>query len=137
MPELIYPTPLQSVAGSGGVNGPPYLKYLKHRKDWAAVTLISTYEDQGIDTNTSADNVAQEYTLIYNGLTDEQAQILDNFWDIHGKHTTFTFVEPRDKPWTDIEGDTVTGCRFISYEADHEQVRTIQSRTVRIGKYPS
>lgn len=135
-----YPTPQQALAGSSGQFGPPYVKFLKLRKDWAKVTLIAEFEDGGIDTNTSADNVLQEYLLIYDGLTDEDANILDAFWDAHGLHVTFTFVEPRDHPWTFDEGDTITGCRFIAYEKDHADVngvKFVQKRTVRIGKYPS
>ena len=134
MPEQTYPTPLHSVSYD---TGPQYLKYLKVRKDWGSLTLISKFEDGGIDTNTSADNCLQEYRLSYDGLTDEDANILDVFWDTHGLHTTFIFIEPRDHPWTFQEGATVTGCRFISYEKDHDKVKGIQRREVVIGKYPS
>jgi hypothetical protein len=137
MPEDTYPTPLHS---SSYDTGPVYLKFLKVRKDWASITLISKYEDGGIDTNTSANDCLQEYRLFYDGLTDEDANILDQFWDAHGLNIPFTFIEPRDHPWTGIEGDTVTGCRFISYEKDHADVngvKTIQKREVIIGKYPS
>ena len=134
MPEQTYPTPLHSVSYD---TGPQYLKYLKVRKDWGSLTLISKFEDGGIDTNTSAANCLQEYRLSYDGLTDEDANILDVFWDTHGLHTTFTFIEPRDHPWTFQEGATVTGCRFISYEKDHDKVKGIQRREVVIGKYPS
>jgi len=132
-----YPTPLHSASYD---TGPIYLKYLKVRKDWAAITLISTFEDGGIDTNTSADNVLQEYLLEYDGLSDEDANILDQFWDAHGLNVTFDFYEPRDHPWTFQEGNLVTGCRFISFDRDHGNVngvKFIQKRTVRIGKYPS
>lgn len=134
MPEATYPTPLHSATYD---TGPVYLKYLKVRKDWGSLTLISKFEDGGIDTNTSAANCLQEYMLEYDGLTDEDANILDQFWDAHGLHTTFTFIEPRDHPWTYQEGSTVTGCRFISYEKDHGQVKETQKRRVVIGKYPS
>ncbi len=133
MPEATYPTPLHS---TGYDTGPVYMKYLKVRKDWSKVTSVSEFEDGGIDTNTYASNTLQEYLLEYDGLTDEDANILDQFWDAHGLNTTFTFIEPRDHPWTGSEGSTVTGCRFISYEKDHEQVKGIQKRSVRIGKYP-
>lgn len=132
-----YPTPLHSQSYD---TGPLYLKYLKVRRDWAKVTLISEYEDGGIDTNESADNVLQEYLLEYDGLSDQDANILDEFWDAHRLSVTFTFVEPRDHPWTGVEGATVTGCRFISYEKDHADVNGVrygQRRSVRIGKYPS
>lgn len=129
-----YPTPLQSVSYD---TGPLYLKYLKVRKDWAAITLISTYEDKGIDTNESADNVLQEWILEYDGLSDQDAKILDDFWNAHRLSVDFTFIEPRDDPWTGVEGGTFTGCRFIAYEKDHSLVLTGQKRSVRIGKYPS
>lgn len=128
-----YPTPLHSPTYD---TGPQYLKYLKVRKDWASVTLVSRFEDGGIETNRSADVPMQEYHLEYNGLEDEDANILDEFWDTHGLHVTFDFIEPRDHPWTGQEGNTVTGCRFISYERDHDKV-WIQSRRVVIGKFPS
>lgn len=132
----IYPTPLQAVAGSGGQVGPQYLKYTKHPKAWEDITLISKYEDQGRDFNTSAADTAQRWTLIYDGLSDDDAQILDTFWDAHQLHVSFTFVEPRDKPWTYQEGNTETGVRFESYTGDHDKVKTIQRRTVVLVKYP-
>jgi hypothetical protein len=137
MAEATYPTPLHSTSYD---TGPLYLKFLKLRKGYAQITQISQYEDGGIDTNESASNVLQEYLLEYDGLTDEDANILDQFWDQHRLHVLFTFIEPRDHPWTYQEGNTVTGCRFISYEKDHADVngvKFIQKRTVRIGKYPS
>lgn len=132
----VYPTPKQAVAGSGGQFGPQYLKYRKHPKEWSEITLISVYEDQGRDFNTSATDAPQRWTLEYDGLTDDEAQILDTFWDAHQLHLTFTFVEPRDKPWSYVEGNTVTGVRFESYTADHDKVKTIQRRTVVLVKYP-
>lgn len=137
MPEQIYPTPLHSQSYD---TGPVYLKFLKVRKDWSRLTLISTFEDGGIDTNSSADSCLQEYILDYDGLADEDANILDIFWDTHKLNLTFTFIEPRDHPWTFQEGATVTGCRFISYDKDHADVngvKDIQKRRVVIGKYPT
>lgn len=133
MPEDTYPTPLHS---SSYDTGPFLMKYLKRPKDWGSITLISPFEDQGRDFNTSADNCAQIYELEYDGLTDEDANILDQFWDTHRISVPFTFIEPRDHPWTGVEGSTVTGCHFVSYEKDHNKVKTIQSRKVVIAKYP-
>lgn len=129
-----YPTPLHSVTYD---SGPLYLKYLKVRKDYSEATLISTYEDKGADLNYSAADVPQVYELEYDGLTDEDANILDQFWDDHKRHISFTFIEPRNHPWTGAEGNTVTGCYFLSYEKDHTKVKGIQSRKVSIIKYPS
>lgn len=133
MAEQTFPTPLHSATY---LTGPVYMKFQRLRKDWAAVTVVSTFEDKGIDTQTSAGDVLQEYLLEYDGLSEEDAQILDDFWDAHGINRTFTFIEPRNKPWTGAEGGTVTGCRFISYDSDHSKVWS-QKRIIRIGKYPA
>jgi len=137
MPEATYPTPLHV---TGYNEGPLISKYLKVRKDYSEITLISTFEDQGRDFNTSADVGPQRWELTYDGLTDEDAQILDDFWDAHKLHVTFTFIEPRDAPWTHTEGGTDTGVRFESYEKDHGDVngvKFIQKRSVKLVKYPS
>lgn len=137
MPEQTYPTPLHSQTYD---TGPVYLKFLRVRKDYGEITLISKYEDGGRDFNLSADTPPQRWELEYNGLADEDANILDQFYDAHKLNTTFTFIEPRDHPWTDQEGDTVTGVRFESYEKDHADVngvKFIQRRVVKLVKYPT
>lgn len=135
MPEQTYPTPLHSPSYN---TGPVYLKFRKLAKDWASVTVVSVFEDQGRDFQKSAADAPQFYELIYDGLGDEDAKILDDFWDAHGIDTPFTFIEPRDNPWTGAEGNTVTGCYFAEggYEKDHSKVWS-QSRRVLIVKYPA
>lgn len=113
------------------------MKYLRRAKDWASVTIESTYEDQGKDFNTTADDCPIIWEITYDGLTDEDANILDQFWDAHGIAVSFIFIEPRDHPWTGAEGDTYTGCHFVSFEKDHDKVKGIQKRDVVIAKYPS
>lgn len=137
MPELTYPTPLHS---STYDTGPIYVKYLKVRKDYSEITLQSKYEDGGRDFNLSADEPPQRWEITYDGLADEDANILDQFWEQHKLHNTFTFIEPRDHPWTYHEGNTFTGCRFESFEKDHGDVngvKFIQKRKVVIVKYPT
>lgn len=134
MSEATYPTPLHSPTYD---TGPVYIKYTKHAKDWNEITIISTYEDKGIDTNESADDAPQRWTLEYDGLSEEDVQILDSFWDAHRLHVTFIFIEPRDRPWSGAEGSTVTGVRFESYEdRDHDKV-WVQRRVAHLIKYPS
>src|SRR5690349_5071876 len=134
MPEQTYPTPLHSQSYD---TGPVYMKYLQRAKDWASVTVVSVFEDQGRDFNEPADDVPQIWEITYDGLTDEDANILDQFWNAHRLAVTFTFIEPRDHPWTGGEGNTVTGCNFVSYERDHDKVKGIQKRRVVIAKYPA
>lgn len=128
-----YPTPLQM---AGYDEGPFYVKYLKLRKDYSEITLVSVFEDQGRHFNLSADAAPQRWEITYAGLTDNNAQIIDDFWNVHRLHVSFTFVEPRDEPWTGVEGTTYTGVRFESYEKDHDQVKDQQKRTVRLVRYP-
>lgn len=122
-----YPTPSQG--------GPQFSKYLKEPEDWKAITVSSEFEDGARDFLVHASTTPQYYDLEYNGLPDTQASTLDSFWDAHGLHTLFDFIEPRNHPWTGA-GSTVTGCRFASYERDHVKVWG-QKRTVRIVKYPT
>lgn len=134
MSEATFPTPGHS---STYDIGPFILKYLKRPKDWASVTVSSEFEDGGRDFLVRAPTPPQFYELTYDGLTDEDANILDEFWDAHGQHVKFTFIEPRNHPWTGVEGLTVTGCNIVSYERDHNKVKNTQSRKIVIAKYPS
>jgi hypothetical protein len=134
MPEDVYPTPLHSQSYN---TGPIYMKYTKYAKDWKEITLISTFEDKGVDTNESAANMPQKWTIEYDGLEEDDVQILDDFWNNHRLSIPFTFIEPRDRPWTGAEGLTVTGVKFEDYEdRDHDKV-WIQRRVVHLIKYPS
>lgn len=123
-----YPTPSQG--------GPQYLKFTKERLDYSEITIQAKYEDGGRDFNTSASAPPQRYVFEYDGLLDTEASTLDTFWDIYKLSDTFTLIEPRNHPWTGA-GSTVTGVRFESYEADHDKVKTINKRTVRLVKYPT
>jgi hypothetical protein len=132
-----YPTPGHSATYN---EGPFYVKYLKVRKDYKEITLISEYEYQWRDFNTSADDAPQRWELTYDGLSDEDANMLDQFYDAHQLSVTFTFIEPRDHPWTGVEGGTFTGVRFESYEKDHGDVngvKFVQKRKVVLVKYPT
>jgi len=133
MPEQIFPTPLHSPTYE---TGPLYLKYLKRPKAWDEVTVTSEFEDGGRDFLERASDAPQRWLLEYNGLSDQDANILDQFYEDHRLSRPFTFIEPRDHPSTGSEGGTFTGCYFEKYERDHEKV-WIQSRSIVIVKYPT
>lgn len=133
MPEQTFPTPLHSQTYD---TGPFIMKYLKRPKDWESITVFSDFEDGGRDSVLHAATPPQFWELTYNGLEDEDANILDQFWDAHGLHVSFIFIEPRDHPSTGVEGGTFTGCKFVSYERDHEKV-WIQARKIVIVKRPA
>lgn len=132
MPD-IFPTPLHSQTYD---TGPLYMKYLRHPKDWKAITVQSKFEDGGVDVLETGADAPQRWTLEYDGLEDEDANILDQFWESHRLSIPFTFIEPRDHPWTGIEGGTYTNVYFESYERDHAKV-WIQKRTITLVKFPA
>jgi len=110
---------------------------LKRPKAWDEVTVFSEFEDGGKDILEHASNAPQYWELEYNGLEDEDANILDQFWDAHRLSVSFTFIEPRDHPWTGTEGATYTGCYFAEpMSRNHDKV-WIQSRKVVIVKRPA
>lgn len=113
--------------------------YIKHALDWKAITLESTYEDQGFDTNRSADAPAQRWTLIYLVKSEAAAAVLDAFWDAHKLEVPFTFVEPRRIPHVaGLEGQTHTGVYFEEYIDDgFDEKIWKQKRTVRLIKPPT
>lgn len=124
-----YPTPTQG--------GPQYLKYTKHRKDWKEITVISVFEDRGVDTNSSADNMPQRWSFEYDGLTEDEVGTLDDWWDTHRLTGSFDLQEPRNEPWSGTVGSTITGVKFEDYEdGTHDKV-WINKRIVHLVKYPS
>jgi hypothetical protein len=118
--------------------GAKYLKFIKHRKDYSEITIFSTYEDKGVDTNESASDAPQRYTLIYGGLTQTQAKVILDHYNANRLSTTFSFQEPRNDPWTGTTGSTITGVRYESpvEQPEHDHV-AVQSLTVHLIKRPS
>ena len=119
--------------------GMTYLKYIKHPKDYSEITVFSTFEDKGVDTNESASDAPQRWTLIYGGLTQTQAKVILDHYNTHRLSTKFTFQEPRNDPWTGTTGTTYTN--LVQYESPVEQPEhdhfAVQSLIVRLIKRPS
>lgn len=144
--EPSWPTSAQGTIVSGTATftehglapGVQHEKYLKRPKDWAAITVISEFEDGGKDYLERAADAPQFYELDYNGLMDEDAYILDAFWESHRLSVPFTFVEIRNHPWTFVEGSTVASCHFVSFDRDHDRpAKGVQRRKVVIAKWPA
>lgn len=126
-----YPTP--------DIAGPPYLKYIKHPKDYREITVFSEFEDGSVDSNQYAADAPQRWTLIYGGLTQTQAKTILDHYNTHKLSTKFTFKEPRDDPWTGTTGTTYTD--LVQYEVpieqpEHNKVWS-QALTVKLVKYPA
>jgi hypothetical protein len=125
-----YPTPFYS--------GPPYLKYIKHPKDYKEITVFSEFEDGGVDTLEHAADAPQRWTLIYGGLTQTQAKVILDHWNTNRLSALFTFKEPRDDPWTGTTGTTYTN--QVQYESAPEQPEHVkvwgQALTIHLIKRP-
>lgn len=126
-----FPTPFYS--------GPPIIKYVKHRKDYGEITVKSEFEDKGVDTLEHAPDAPQRWTLIYQGLTQTQANVIWTHYNTNRLSAKFTFKEPRDDPWTGTTGTTFTNS--VNYESAPEQPEHTkvwsQSLTVKLVKYPA
>src|ERR1043165_4649685 len=86
-PTASLPPLRNSPAGSGlRIN-----KYLKHVKRLDEITLVSTFEDKGADFNRSAPDCPQRWTLQYTNKTEEQKQVIIDFYLAHGIDLSFDF----------------------------------------------
>lgn len=116
-------------------SGPKPLNYFKRAKDYKEITDISEFDDGGRDTNEHASDAPQYYELFYDGLTETEADVLDDHYNTNRLSGTFSFQEPRNEPWTGTTGSTVT-VRYESYErVKHDKVWS-QSRRVVLVKTP-
>jgi len=127
--------PTRNTTGGTGVRP---TKYVKHVKDWSEVTLKSVYEDKGFDTNRSAQDVPQRYTLTYEDKSEAAIIVLDDFHDVVKLDTPFDFLEPRDRPRVAGEpGSLVTGVYIEEYiDGEHSKIWR-NKRVVRLIKPPS
>lgn len=127
--------PTRNTTGGTGVKP---TRYVKHPKDWSEVTMKSVYEDKGFDTNRSAEDAPQRYTLEYEDKSDVGILVLDDFHDLVKLDTPFDFQEPRDRPFVSGEpGSLITGVYIEEYiDGEHTTVWR-NKRTVRLIKPPT
>lgn len=127
-----YPTP--------AFGGPLPNNYFKHPLDFSEITVFSTYEDKGVDTNESADTAPQRWTLRYDGITKASAQTILSHYNTNRLSERFTFQEPRHDNWPVTTGVGTTYTNTVQYEspvemAEHEHADII-SLVVRLVLYP-
>lgn len=127
--------PTRNTTGGTGVKPN---KYVKHPKDWSEVTIKSVYEDKGFDTNRSAEDAPQRWTLTYEDKSEAAIIVLDDFKDLVKLDTPFDFQEPRDRPFVSGEpGQLIQGVYIEEYiDGEHTKVWR-NKRTVRLIKPPS
>lgn len=111
-----------------------YSNYFKRAKDYKEITDFSHFDDEGMDTNEHASDAPQLYELTYSGLTETQAKVFDDHFNLNRFSATFSFQEPRNEPWT-TTGSTVT-VRYQSYERPKHTRVWGQSRNIVLIKTP-
>lgn len=115
--------------------GPKPLNYFKRAKDYKQITDFSEFEDGGMDTNEHASDAPQLYELFYDGLSETEAKVLDDHFNTNRYSAAFSFQEPRNEPWTETTGSTVT-VRYETYERPKHDKVHIQARRVVLIKTP-
>jgi hypothetical protein len=118
-------------------SGPQYHLYIKHAKDYKQITAFAEFDDGGVDTNETASDAPQRWSFLYDGRTEAEVKILDDYFISKRYSTKFTFKEPRNEPWTGTGGSTYTTLvQFESYERPDHEHYNIQSRRLTLIKYP-
>lgn len=103
--------------------------YRKREPDVSAVVVRNEFDDGGASFFTLNTAAPESWELIWEGLTNAEADIIEahyrNAW------TVYTFS------WVDKAGATQTGLRYLEYERTHEANRSwIQRVRVVLIKYP-
>ncbi len=92
--------------------GIKWARYKKIAKDWTAVTVDHTYDDEGKSFNTSTNTPPTFWEIGFTGMTSAQIDIFDAFNDAARRDRTFSLI--------DKAGVTQTGVRIVNYERDHD-----------------
>lgn len=123
-----YPTP----GGGTGANGPQWLKLHIYQPTYGDVTEKHIYEDGGASFVTFNDTAPIRILIVYDGLLDSEAEILDDHRaDAFGEVYEFTFTDPRTAM-------VYTGVHYDEgHEEDHRLIETINNRTIRLIKRPA
>lgn len=109
--------------------GPQWLRFYATEPEYAVVQG-PLYADKGQDTFLSFTNPVRRWVFDYEGLTEVEAQILDDhFASAYGTHLGFAFTDPRT-------GTAYTGVKYERYERPAHEKVWLQSRRVQLIKRP-
>ena len=110
------------------VSGIDWARYREVPRDWSTVTITHTYEDESKTFSDTSDTPPQFWEVGFTGLTKEEAEIFDAFWEAARLKNTFNF--------TDSNGTLHTGVRCASYDRDHDANKSwSNSVNFRLVKY--
>lgn len=94
---LVFPTP--DVIGLKG-----WARFYDEPRKWRDITTVHTYQDKGVSFNRSADTPPRKWEVIFalNNKPLAKRQILDDFADVAGIDTPFTFTDKYGVTWEDV-----------------------------------
>jgi hypothetical protein len=117
--------PLPSVSSS---NPRPMICYQVAEK--FAVSKSPAFQDGAVDVNLDSELPTRQWVLIYRGITEAEAAILD-------AHHALAFHDAMEFNFRDPVTTTLhSNCRYLEYTRRHERRRTILDREITIIKYP-
>lgn len=102
-------------------------RYKSFPPDFKDVTYSHKFEDEGHRFRTTNDVTPQRWSIEASGMSEWEAMILDEHYASVGIATPFEF--------TDREGDTHTGVRYLEFEKSHTK-QWAQVRQITLIKYP-
>lgn len=122
MPVSQYPTRFDP-AHSGEASGPDHLILIDVPPEYPALTM-KLFKDGGAVYSLPSTNVVERWDLNYDGLSEEDAAILDNHRiEAMDQFESFSFRHPRT-------GILYTNVHYETYENPGHQIITCQSRHV-------
>jgi hypothetical protein len=113
---------------SPSVTGIDWARYRKVPRNWGTVTIAHTYEDESKTFSDTSDTPPQFWEVGFTGLSPEQAEIFDEFWEAARLKNPFTFIDKYGVSHSDV--------RIASFERDHDANKSWSSTaTFQLVKY--
>lgn len=114
---------------SVSIGGPRPLKLVVREQEYPTGSLV--FEDGGIETNITSPCGRMEMDLTYDGLSQAEAQLLDDHFDEAKKDVNdFLFLDYHS-------GRLLAGCKYVSYRKPQHTKHWSGKRQITLVKEPT
>lgn len=114
-----------------GLTGIPYSRFYKPVPQTDAITYEQKFEDASIAVNAVTTTGVQLFELEFHGLAPHEA-------DIWKDHYALAVHNLNSFPYTEKNGTTNTGVKYLKCEISHEAHRSwVKTVKITLVKYPS
>lgn len=111
--------------------GIPYSRYWKPRADYDQVTYSQKFEDASEAANAVNSTAPQRWVIEFDGLSPFEAEIWQDHYDL-------AFADLNSFPYTEKDGTTVTGVKYLKFECSHDGHKSwIKKVSVELIKRPA